>query len=84
MNVLSMVEKCVPQQQCQTFTTERAKLKEIRENSGRNNEEYRQLRTKLRGKVCDAKEQTVCCEKCSSDGGNNLNHMKKSLYTCHT
>ena len=73
-----MVEECVPQQQCQTFMTERAKLKEIRENSGRDNEEYQQLWTKLRGMVCNAEDQTVCCENsisvsknCSSEGGNN-------------
>ena len=58
--------------------TERAKLKEIGENSGRDNEEYRQLLSKLKDMVCDAKEQTVCCEdsvsvtrECSSEGGNN-------------
>ena len=58
--------------------TERAQLQDIRENSGRNNEEYRQLWTKLRGMVCDAKDKTVCCEdsvrvtrECSSEGGNN-------------
>ena len=55
---------------------ERAKLKEIEDSSGTDNEEYRQLVTKLKGMVCDAKEQTVCCEdstvsvmrKCSSEG----------------
>ena len=72
-----MVEECVPQQQCESFMTERVKLKEIRENSGRNNEEYRQLWTKLKSMVCNAEDQTVCCEnsvsvtrECSSEGGN--------------
>ena len=57
--------------------TEKDKLEEIRNSSGKDNDEYRQLLTKLKGLVCDAKEQTVCCEdsnavrrKCSSEGGN--------------
>ena len=71
-----MVEECVPQQQCEFFMTEKVTLKEIKENSGNDNEEYRQLRTKLRGMVCNAEDQTVCCENtisvsknCSSEGG---------------
>ena len=59
--------------------TEKDKLEEIRDSSGNGSEEYRQLLTKLKGLVCDAKEQKVCCEdfnavtrKCFSGGGKNL------------
>ena len=77
MDICYLLEECVPQQECQSFLTDVSKLKEIGDSSGKGSEEYRQLLTKLKGLVCDAKEQTVCCEdsnavrrKCSSEGGN--------------
>ena len=58
--------------------TERTKLTEIGDSSGKESEEYLQLLSELKDMVCDAKEKTVCCEdsvrvtrECSSEGGNN-------------
>ena len=47
-----MVEECVPQQQCESFMTEKVTLKEIKENSGTDNEEYRQCYNIWYPKVC--------------------------------
>ena len=71
-----MLEKCVPGKQCQSFQNERSKLTKIGDSSGKESEEYQQLLAKLKGMVCNAKDETVCCEdslvrKCSSKGRNN-------------
>jgi len=55
-------EKCVPQQECPSFQTEKAKLKEIKDNFGKENEDFLQLLITLQDMVCDVGENKVCCE----------------------
>ena len=52
----------MPQQDCESFLTERTKLTEIKDNLGKESEEYQEFLIKLKDMVCDSKERTVCCE----------------------
>ena len=53
---------CTPQQECQSFSAERKKLKNLSKSS----REYSDILENIKKRICDKATQTVCCERADS------------------